>query len=59
LIAERPATAAAPVRLRIGCLDSPIPNPAFIGHIWRSEASDWFDPKQPMPEWPEFAPPQT
>jgi hypothetical protein len=58
LIAERPATAAAPVRLRIGCLDSPIPNPAFIGHIWRSEASDWFDPKQPMPEWPEFAPPQ-
>jgi ADP-ribosyl-[dinitrogen reductase] hydrolase len=22
-------------------------------HIWRSEAANWYDPKDALPEWPE------
>jgi hypothetical protein len=53
LLAERPADAA--VRLRIGCLDTPVESPR-VGHIWRSQAAGWYDPKEALPEWPEFAP---
>jgi hypothetical protein len=54
--AERPNNPQAPVRIRLGSLDTPIIDPEFVGHIWRAEAADWFDPKKSMPEWSEFAP---
>ena len=56
MTAERPADPAAPVRVRLGTLDEVIENPRFAGHIWRCEAAAWYDPKQSVPEWREFAP---
>jgi hypothetical protein len=58
MTAERPGDAAADVRVRAGTLDAPLTTPRWVGHIWRSEAADWFDPKQELPEWPGFAPPR-
>lgn len=38
--------------LRMGCIDGDFPTrPA--AHIWRSDASDWFDPKDELPEMPK------
>lgn len=56
MTAERPADPAAPVRVRLGTLDTPIETPRYAGHIWRSEAADWYDPKRPVPEWPGLSP---
>ena len=56
MTAERPADPAADVRVRLGSLDTPIETPRYAGHIWRSQAADWYDPKAALPEWPEFAP---
>jgi hypothetical protein len=43
------------VMLRMGCLDSEIADRPRM-HIWRSEAASWYDPNEPLPEWPEAAP---
>ena len=56
--AERPGDLAADVRVRMGSFDTPVEEPRFVGHIWRSEAANWFDPKRPLPEWAEFPPPR-
>jgi hypothetical protein len=40
------------VLLRMGCLDTPIAAQPKV-HIWRSDAADWYDPKDALPEWPE------
>ena len=53
MVAERPGDANAPMRVRLGTLDTPIDDPAFVGHIWRSEAANWFDPRRAVPEWAE------
>jgi hypothetical protein len=55
MTAERIDNPAAPVRIRLGALNTPIENPIYVGHIWRSEAADWFDPKQVVAEWPDAA----
>ena len=39
--------------LRMGCLDTPIPERPKM-HIWRSDAASWFDPKDQLPEWSEW-----
>ena len=56
LTAERPGDPNAAVRVRLGSLDTPLEAPTFVGHMWRSDAADWFDPQRVVPEWPEFAP---
>src|SRR5262249_10879577 len=56
MTAERPGNPEAPVRVRLGTLDTPIDNPRYVGHIWRSEAADWYDPKRLLPEWAQSAP---
>jgi hypothetical protein len=56
MTAERPANPAAAVRIRLGVVDTPIENATYVGHIWRSEAADWYDPKRAVPEWQEAAP---
>jgi len=38
------------VLLRLGCLDTPIPDRAKA-HIWRSDGATWFDPKDVAPEF--------
>ncbi len=53
---ERPTNPEASVRVRLGTLDTPIDNPSYLGHIWRSEAAGWYDPKRVLPEWSESAP---
>jgi hypothetical protein len=55
LTAERTGDADAPVRVRVGSLDTRIEIPEFVGHIWRSQAAEWFDPKREVKEWPEWA----
>jgi hypothetical protein len=40
----------------MGCLDTPIAERPKV-HIWRSDCAPWFDPKDPLPEWPEGTPP--
>lgn len=55
LTAERPGNPDAPLRIRLGTLDTPVENPTFVGHIWRSQAADWFDQRRELPEWPEAA----
>lgn len=47
VFAERPARSQ--VLLRLGCLDTPVTMRAE-GHIWRSDAASWYDPKQILPE---------
>ena len=56
MTAERPADPAAAVRVRLGTVDTPLENCSYGGHIWRSEAADWYEPKRSVPEWPGFAP---
>lgn len=56
MTAERPADPTAAVRVRLGTLDTPIEHPQYAGHIWRSEAADWYDPNRSVPEWLAFAP---
>jgi hypothetical protein len=49
---EVDAPARDHVLLRLGCLDTPVTEkPA--GHIWRSDAASWYDPKDILPEAPE------
>jgi hypothetical protein len=52
VMAER--TAQPVVLLRLGCLDTSVPEPAMSSlsqvHIWRSDAAPWYDPKVPVPE---------
>jgi len=50
LMAER--SASEHVMLRLGCLDTPV-KPKALGHIWRSDAASWYDPKEQLPEFPE------
>ena len=50
ILAER--AGHAHVMLRLGCLDTPI-EVERQWHIWRSDAAGWFDPKTPLPEFPE------
>jgi hypothetical protein len=50
IVAERLATGT--ILLRMGCLDTVIEARPKL-HIWRSEAASWYDPKDPLPEWPE------
>jgi hypothetical protein len=57
MTSEPPGNAEAAVRVRLGTLDTPVDDPRFAGHIWRSEAADWYDPKRSVPGWPEFAAP--
>jgi hypothetical protein len=40
----------AHVMLRLGCLDTPV-KPKALGHIWRSDAASWYDPKEQLPEF--------
>jgi hypothetical protein len=40
------------VLLRLGCLDTPMPDRAKA-HIWRSDGATWFDPKDAVPEFAE------
>jgi hypothetical protein len=47
-MAER--TAQPIVLLRLGCLDTPLPDGLPQIHIWRSDAAPWYDPKQQFPE---------
>jgi hypothetical protein len=51
-MAER--TAQPVVLLRLGCLDTPVAEPAMSYrpqvHIWRSDAALWYDPKAQFPE---------
>src|SRR5258708_30044753 len=56
MTAERPGNPDAAVRIRLGTLNTPVDHPIYVGHIWRSEAADWFDPKRMMAEWPMAAP---
>lgn len=39
------------VRLRLGCLDTPIGDRPKA-RIWHSDAAPWFDPKDQIPELP-------
>lgn len=55
MTAERLGNPDAAVRIRLGTLNTPMDNPIYVGHIWRSEAADWFNPKQVVAEWPEAA----
>ena len=52
VMAER--TAQPMVLLRLGCLDTPVAEPAMSNrpqvHIWRSDAALWYDPKAQFPE---------
>ena len=41
----------------MGCLDSTITERPRV-HIWRSEAANWYDPNDALPEWPEGKRPQ-
>lgn len=50
LMAER--IASEHVMLRLGCLDTPV-RPQARGHIWRSDAASWYDPKDILPEFAE------
>ena len=50
IVAERPGSGS--ILLRMGCLDTPIEERPKV-HIWRSDAANWFDPKEQLPEWPE------
>ncbi len=54
ILAERPAQ--SDVLLRLGCLDTAITGQP-LAHIWRSHAASWYDPRLPVPEWPEGTPP--
>jgi hypothetical protein len=40
------------VLLRLGCLDTHIAARPRA-HIWRSDAANWYDPKDQLPELPE------
>jgi hypothetical protein len=53
LMAERVAQPV--VLLRLGCLDSDVPEPPQT-HIWRSESAPWYDPKTQSPELPRGLP---
>lgn len=55
MVAERPGDPDAAVRVRLGTLDTKVEAPTFVGHIWRSQAADWFDPTRVVPEWEEWA----
>jgi hypothetical protein len=55
LMAER--TTSTHVMLRLGCLDSSV-RPRVVGHIWRSDAASWYDPKEQVPEFTEGYPPK-
>ncbi len=48
IVAER--TSSDHVMLRLGCLDNAV-KPRAIGHIWRSDAASWYDPKEVLPEF--------
>jgi len=50
LMAER--VTSEHVMLRLGCLDNAGKPPA-LGHIWRSDAASWYDPKEELPEFAE------
>jgi hypothetical protein len=50
IAAERAGTGT--ILLRMGCLDSTIAERPKV-HIWRSDAANWYDPKDALPEWPE------
>jgi hypothetical protein len=50
LFAERVANPH--VMLRLGCLDTR-EKPRALGHIWRSDAASWYDPKDTIPEFAE------
>jgi hypothetical protein len=43
------------VMLRLGCLDNG-PTSHVLGHIWRSDAASWYDPKEPADEFAEDYP---
>ncbi|MGD0192844.1 MAG: GFA family protein [Rhizomicrobium sp.] len=53
LFAER--TGRPHVMLRLGCLDNEV-KPRVLGHIWRSDGASWYDPKEPLDEFPEAYP---
>jgi hypothetical protein len=53
IVAER--TNRDTVLLRLGCLDTVISERPKL-HIWRSEGASWFDPKDQLPEFPEWPP---
>ena len=50
IAAQRPARDQ--VLLRLGCLDTPVADRP-VGHIWRSDAASWYDPRDILPEAPE------
>jgi hypothetical protein len=50
IVAERPNQPV--VLLRLGCLDTKI-EARPSAHIWRSDAANWYDPKDRLPEVPE------
>ena len=41
--------------LRLGCLETPVTQRS-LGHIWRSDGANWFDPTAILPEYPEAHP---
>lgn len=54
--AERPGDPSATVRVRMGTLDTSTHQPRYLGHIWRDEGADWFDPAQEVPVFQQFPP---
>jgi len=50
LVAER--VGHSHVMLRLGCLDTPV-HAKVLGHIWRSDAAAWYEPKEAVPEFAE------
>ena len=54
IMAER--TSSGHVMLRLGCLDNAV-KPRVIGHIWRSDAASWYDPKEVLAEFEQGYPP--
>lgn len=58
MTAERPNDPAASIRIRLGTLDTPVENPRVVGHIWRSQGANWFDPARTVAQYPEFVPPE-
>jgi hypothetical protein len=55
IVAERAGKGT--VLLRMGCLDSEITERP-VAHIWRSDAANWFDPKDQLPERPQGSAPK-
>jgi len=53
LIADRPSTDY--VLIRVGSIDTKIAEKPS-GHIWRSDAASWYDPRDKLPMLPEGVP---